>query len=348
MNSPIAQDSAAQSPGQVSGSSLIQRSGENMVENCPESPWLARELDRFYQNDLYDILPSPAQERSLQEDVIRQAKTELKHHDSAIKKHLVKKAALEEKSKPWELDSAESINIIDSDGCAVDPFQTEPAVERRIRQLEEASQRQDLAIQKHNTKKAALERGIKRHLEYEPGQPSKNPYSRAAGRNTFPSATLAKLQVVTHPTKVSGSPAEAPSDHLCHETESLRSCASFSGWSYESEPTSYQKGGRDKCYGDIYCGDRIIGNRVQGHQPQNSISVSIEQQVPRSGGEKRVSVTPGPDISSAHRKQRIWASSLGSVMDEMFKKFERVAIGAWPARKSRDKSAVPVDDSVKK
>ena len=34
-------------------------------------------------------------------------------------------------------------------------------------------------------------------------------------------------------------------------------------------------------------------------------------------------------------------------MDGMFKKFERVAIGAWPARKARHKRAVPVDDSVK-
>ena len=104
MNSPIAQDSAARSRGQGSDSSLFQRSGKNNVENCPESPWLARELERFYENDLDDVLRSPVQERFLQEDVIRQAKTELKHHDSAINKHLVKKAALEEKAKSWVLD----------------------------------------------------------------------------------------------------------------------------------------------------------------------------------------------------------------------------------------------------
>ncbi|KAK0509453.1 hypothetical protein JMJ35_007847 [Cladonia borealis] len=332
MNSPIAQDSVAQSPGQLSGSSLIQRSGENMVENCPESPWLARELDRFYQNDLYDVLRSPVQERSLQEDAIRQAKAELKHHDSAINKHLVKKAALEEKSKSWELDSTVSSNIVDGDSGAVDPFQTEPAIEKRIRELEEASKRQDLAIQKHNTKKAALERGIKRSLDYEPDQPSKRPVFEAAEGHT------------SEPSPLENPPRDdlwdEQWDDFGDEADSLRSrasIASFSGWNYESEPPGSQRRGGDNWYGDIYCGNRIIGNRVQGHQPQNSVSVSIEQQVPRSGGEKRVSVT-----------QRIWASSLGSVMDEMFKKFERVAIGAWPARKSRDKSAVPVDDSVKK
>ena len=144
-----------------------------MVKKRPESPWLARELDHFYQNDLYDVLRSPTQETSFQEDVIREAKTELKRHDSAIKKHLVKKAALEEKSKPWELDSAVSSNIIDSDEATVDPFRTEPAIEKRIRELEEASKQQDLAIQKHNTKKAALKRGIElgqQNLGYEPAQ----------------------------------------------------------------------------------------------------------------------------------------------------------------------------------
>ena len=165
MDSPVAQDSASQNSNQVSNSSLFRRSDEIVFENCPESPWLARELECFYQNELYDVLRSPVQPRSLQGDVIRQARTELKDHDSAINKHLVKKATLEEKSKPWRLGSAVSNNVVNSDGTAVGRFQTEPAVDKRIRELEEASKRQDPAIQNNNTKKAALERGIKR----EPG-----------------------------------------------------------------------------------------------------------------------------------------------------------------------------------
>ena len=192
-NGPITQDSAVQIPGQLSHSSLLQRSAQDVVENRPESPWLARELERFDQNDLYDVLRSPLQERSLQDDVIRQAKTELQHQNSAINKHLSKKAALEEKSKSWELDSGVSS---DSDEGAVDPFQTKPAIEKRILELEEASRRQDLAIKKHNTKKAALERGIKRHLDYKPGQPSKKPVSEAAEANVEPSASLTEAAPV--------------------------------------------------------------------------------------------------------------------------------------------------------
>ena len=173
VNSPMAQDSVAQSPGQVSDSSFFQRSADNTVENCPESPWLDRELQRFYPEDLHDVLGSPVQERSLQEDVIRRAKTELKHHDSAIDKHLVKKAALEEKSKSWQLDWGVSSSIADSDEGSMGPLETVPAIEKRILELEESSKRQDLAIQNHQIKKATLERGIKRHLDYEPRQPSK-------------------------------------------------------------------------------------------------------------------------------------------------------------------------------
>ena len=231
MNSPIAQDSAAQNTGQVSELSLVQRSGANIVENCPESPWLARELDRFYQDDLYDVLRSPTQESSLQEDVIREAKTELKRHDSAIKKHLVKKAALEEKSKTWELDSAVSSRIVGGDEGAVDPFQTEPAIEKRIRELEEASKRQDLAIQKHNTKKAALERGIKRQLDYEPGQPSKGPVSVPAGKHPL-KIRRAQNHVHFHKNGIGIfaedlPPAELPGDHTWNPVELLGPCSAL-------------------------------------------------------------------------------------------------------------------------
>ena len=179
-----------------------------MVESRPESPWLARELERFDQNDLYDVLRSPPQERSLQDDVIRQAKTELQHQNSAINKHLVKKAALEEKSKSWELDSDVSS---DSDEDAVDPFQAKPTIEKRVLELEEASKRQDLAIHKHTTKKAALERGIKRHLDYKPGKASKKPVfevAEAAEANAEPSASLTGAAPLTRLTKNSSIPAE--------------------------------------------------------------------------------------------------------------------------------------------
>ena len=306
INSPIAQDSAAQSPGQVSESSLIQRSGEKMVENCPESPWLARELDRFYQNDLDDILRSPAQERSLQEDVIRQAKTELKNHDSAIHKHLAKKAALEEKSKTWELDGVSS-HVLDSDEGAVDPFKSETAIEKRIRELEEASKRQDLAIQKHNVKKAALERGIKRHLAYEPERPSKKPV----------------LKLVQDSQEDSEEDTEGYSEEERYEcSESLPSVA---GSDTDSEP--------------------FLGFWREPKQ-QTPFKETIRYTLPdlehASGGP----ATSGRSFT--HWLLSRGPSSFGSVMDGMFKKFERVAIGVWPTRKSRPKSAVPVEDSVTK
>ena len=425
MNSPIAQDSAAQSPGQVSHSSLFQRSGENMVENCPKSPCLARELERFYQNDLYDVLGSPVQERSLQEDVIRQAKTELKHHDSAINKHLVKKAVLEEKSKPWRLGSAVSSNIVDSDGCAVNTFQTERAVRKRIRELDEDSKRQDLAIQKHNTKKAALEKGIKRNLDYEPGQPSKKPVFEAAEGHTLVSMpgenrskrrvnSYAKLLGDERPGDSTGIVAELPGDFSALQegiSETAGSFLELSGRPYGSSSTSFTEEplgplplrpdffteellaplplrqvapvapltinssipakapshhGRDLVERQGFCrapasnSPPLINSYESKPSGNQATFGNIVQEPPRQIPDKEIierdkqpdreyaSVGPASSGRSfTHWLLRRRPSSFGSVMNGMFEKFERVAIGGWPARKPRDKRAVPVDDSVK-
>ena len=394
MNSPIAQDSAAQSPGQVSHSSLFQRSGENMVENCPESPCLARELERFYQNDLYDVLGSPVQERSLQEDVIRQAKTELKHHDSAINKHLVKKAVLEEKSKPWRLGSAVSSNVVDSEGSTVGRFQSEPAVEKRIRELEEASKRQDLAIQKHNTKKAALERGIKRNLDYEPGQPSKKPVFEAAeedyegllgpacpgGFTELQTARPGEFTIENSSRKLrslrrspdrsynsrstnstveplsgfmdvepialhyddSGMIAEASSGRVLNSEEAdivLRFC--------DLDSAKFRSSSRDN-YRIESPGDQATSGDIIQEPPRQ---IPLKEIIERDKQPDREYASEGPASSGrsfTHWLLRRRPSSFGSVMNGMFEKFERVAIGAWPARKSRDKRAVPVEDSVNK
>ncbi len=394
MNSPIAQDSAAQSPGQVSDPSLFQRAGENMVQKCPESPWLASELERFYQDDLDDVLPSPVQERSLQEDVILQAKTELKHHDSAINKHLVKKAALEEKSKPWQLGSAVSSNIVDSDGCAVGRFQTEPAVEKRIRELEEASKRQDLAIQKHNTKKAVLERGMKRNLDYEPGQPSKKPVFEAAEEDTLVSMPGEHLSKNKRARKTKAAQKKRPAQNSVKsnaESLMLKNSGDFSvrgssiGLSpnqpYDSrltnstvEPSSpltemdpiallyhdhsmtAEASSRRAWDSEDFMSTFSLENYRIGSTGDQATSGDTVHEPPRQIPfkeiiEQREYASEGPASSGrsfTHWLLRRRPSSFGSVMNGMFKKFERVAIGVGSARKSRDKEAVPVEDSVNK
>lgn len=326
MNSPIAQDSAAQSPGQVSDLSLFQRSGENMVKSRPEPPWLDRELEHLYHNDLCDVLRSPVQEGTLQEDVIQQARLELKHHDSAINKHLVKKATLGEKLKPWKLDSAVSSHIVDGDEGAVDPFQIEPAVGKRIRELEEASQRQDLAIQKHNSKKAALERGIKRHLDYEPGQPSKRPELGAAEEYSFECqlASLTELEAApfAHPTHGSSVTIEACGHHE-FDTAEFSDISEYGHWeeSWESSPPSNQA---------------TFGDAHQEPSPQTGLQ----------------STQPGNMLRRLRSKKQGAVAATGISVQiplyQMFKTFGSLAISAWQGRKSRDKRAVPDDDFVQK
>ena len=163
LDSPIAQDSAGQSPGQVPDSNFIQHSGKIMAGRSSTFPRLFRELDRFPQDDLNNIPLSPVQSVQSQcsnDDLIEHARTELKEHEAAITKHLVKKAALEEKLKVWQLDSAVSNGIVDNDGCGGNPLQSGLAIEKRIRELKEASKQQDDAIQKHHIRRAALERRI--------------------------------------------------------------------------------------------------------------------------------------------------------------------------------------------
>ena len=401
MNCPTAQISAAQSPGQVSESSLIQRSGEDMVKNRPESPWVARELDHFYQNDLYDVLRSPVQEGTVQEDVIRQAKTELKHHVSAVNKHLAKKAALEEKSKCWELDGV-SRNIVDSDEDAVDPFQTGSAIKKRILDLEEALMRQDLAIRKHNTKKATLERGIKRHSDYEPWQPSKKPVSKATQKEKAEgdtSETPSEVSASMLGSIMGSARQKEVAEEDTSETRSGESAlmlgrmigSAYSGldqcdvddspwFPYQGQDLSWTGQGFDKSSSTEESSDllkeahrvplhsledssssaKMISHHVWdpaelimdfgGVPPINSQSVerqesktsskgatfrnivkeptqltpfedtSQQQSVPRSGGEKSYLLTTSP------------GRSIESIMDEMSRSFERVAINVQFAR----------------
>ena len=174
MNSPVAQELAVQSPNQLLDPRCSEFSQETMFENCLESPWLAREIERIPHNDLQDLLLRPVEDQSRRDDLIRQAKTESKEQDAAITKHLSKKAALEEKSKVWQLDSAASDSIVDSVGSGGNPLQSGFAIEKRIRELKESAKKQDVAIQKHITRKAFLEREIKLwqpKSENESGQP---------------------------------------------------------------------------------------------------------------------------------------------------------------------------------
>lgn len=378
MNSPVAQDSAGQSPSQVLDSSLFQRSEEAMFENISGSPWLAREIERIPQNDLCDLHSSPVEERSMGEDLVRQ-KTASTEHDSAIAKHLVKKAALEEKLKVWQLDSAVSDSIVDSDGYGGSPFQSRLAIERRILELEEASKRQDLAIQKHNVKKAALERGIKRHLDYEPGQPSKKPVFEAEqevdvavpvvpqnAEEVYRNETFDASRAQSDASRAQSEPSwdelfmDAQFDvgmmeGECYETMleeatphqgresadniTLRSRASM----YEVSASQSIESNNEK-----RCGDRAnSGNTVQEPKQQTPIKETIEQRDRQPDLEYASGGAASGGRSFTNWRLRRRPSSFGSVMDGMFKKFERVAIGAWPARKARHKRAVPVDDPVK-
>ena len=384
MNSPVAQDSAGQSPSQILDSSLFQRSEEAMFENLSGSPWLAREIERIPQNDLCDLHSSPVEERSMGEDLVRQ-KTASTEHDSAIAKHLVKKAALEEKLKVWQLDSAVSDSIVDSDGCGGSPYQSGLAIEKRILELEEASKRQDLAIQKHNVKKAALERGIKRHLDYEPGQPSKKPVFEAEQevdvavpvvpqnaeevyRNETFDASRAQSDASRAYSEASWAQSDASWDqvqwdfspleliggefdermleeatpHQGRESANnitLRSRASM----YEVSASQFIESNNEK-----RCGHRATsGNTVQEPKQQTPIKETIEQRDIQPDLEYASGGAASGGRSFTNWRLRRRPSSFGSVMDGMLKKFERVAIGAWPARKARHKRAVPVDDSVK-
>ena len=378
MNSPVAQDTARQSPSQLSDSSLFQRSEEGMFEDFSGSPWLAREVERIPQNDPCDLHSGPVEERSMREDLIRQAKQASKEHDSAISKHLVKKAALEEKLKVWQLDSVVSDSIVDSDGCGGNPFQSGLAIKERIRELKEASKRQDLAIQKHDTKKATLERGIKRHLDSDSGQPSKKPVFEAEKdldvavpvvhqnaediyQHEIYYASWDRVQSFASPTwshsplRLSGfkcdkSMLEDATPHQGRESANNITLMARASTREVSTSPSIESKTRMKRGGDRFFSDRAwvdrAGRTVQEPKQQTPFKEIIEQRDKQHDLEYACGVA-GPGRSFTNWLLRRRPSSFGSVMDGMFKKFERVAIGAWPARKARHKRAVPVDDSVK-
>ena len=299
-----------------------------MSANFSESSWLAREIERIPENDFYNLHPGPVEERSRVEDLIRQAKTESKEQDSAISKHLVKKAALEEKLKFWQLDSSVSNSIVDPDGNAVSPLQGGLAIEKRIRELKEASKQQDVAIQKHHVRKAALEREIKLDLDYKPEQPLA--YSRSAAENT---ASRDKEEVdVTMPV-VQGlieKPARNAQGILCGYHEMRASCSPPAIYDFSSEFRSDHQA--------------MSGDTVQEPKKHSR----FKQTIKRRGKQRYLAYAQeGPASSgrsSAHWGRR--SPSFGSVVNGMFKKFEQMAIGVWPARKSRDKSAVPAEESV--
>ena len=253
MNSPIAQDSAAQSPGQVSDPSPFQRAGENMVQKCPESPWIASEL-------------------------------------------------------------------------------------------EEASKRQDLAIQKHNVKKAALERGIKRHLDYEPEQPSKKPEQQPPPGHP----QQQQPQHMGHPDYAPLEAAEGdplvsmPVEHrpkkIAAQNDVVRAERDIAYWESDiaySEPSFYDEDARSIVASRCSTDDVQTGDADERRNKQPDLEYASEG--PASSGR-----------SFTHWLLRRRPSSFGSVMNGMFKKFERLAISVGSARKSRDKEAVPVEDSVNK
>ena len=99
--SPVTPDYAGQNPTQLSDSSLFQFSGETIFDSRSECSWLAREIERIPETGLHDLHSGPVEKRFLGEDLLPQAKKDSKKHDYAISKHLVKKAALEEKLKCW-------------------------------------------------------------------------------------------------------------------------------------------------------------------------------------------------------------------------------------------------------
>ena len=352
MNSPIAQDSAARSRGQRSDSSLFQRSGKNKVENRPESPWLARELERFYGNDLYDVLRSPVQEQSLREDVIRQAKTELKHHDSAINKHLVKKAALEQKSESWLLDSGVSS---DSDEGAADPFQIKPAIEKRILELEEASKRQDLAIQKHNSKKAALERGMElwqRSLGRDSAQNGVSNYDiqcstalptvvHSSSQNNFPTA-IESAEKAPKKGPAAGPGHEGYGKYARRGRSGSASASLTLGCScharYSESPRHYRESSRYKGYSDSSRYPGKSSPYFSGPSRCNDYSDSCRC----PSGSSRTQATPRLDEYrrntnpyTAHARSDGCHRTSDPSMDEISRGFERMGINGRPGREYR-------------
>ena len=357
MDSPIAQDSAGQSPGQLSDFSLLQWSGENMAANCPGSPWLARELKRFSQNDLYDVLPSSVQERSPPEDVTRQAEREIKEQDSAINKHLDKKAGIEEKLRFWQPDSAVSNSSVDSDGYVGDAFQSGLGIEKRIRGLKEASKQQDVAIQQHIIRKASLERELKAwqpKLDYESGQPGKRlvfeaegeeavgeeaEIEDADGEDTFESMPIghrpkekrAQNDVKSDgkplmlPKLGGGIPAEAPSrPRYCYTTaRSYKSSSSGSGIPAKA-PSD-----RRYCYTTARRYESSLSNYKE---------TVIRSPFTKSIGEQDTQL-PSRDGKTHH--------SFKASMDEMFERFAHVDIGRQSACQSRIRRAGYVEVSHK-
>ena len=368
-SSPVAQNSAGQSPSQVSDSSLFQRSEEGGFEKSLGSPWPAREIERIPQNDLRDPNTGPVEERFIREDLIRQTETASKEHDSAITKHLAKKAAVEEKLKVWQLDSAVSDSIDDSDEYRGNPLQSGLAIEKRIRELKEASKRQDLAIQKHHAKKAALERGIKRHLDSESGQPSKKPILGAEQEVDVAVPVVPQNAEEINQNEIFGASRDQTYvEHLhsfghspfseCNESiledaiphqgrESTDNITLMSTMSRASMYGGSESQTDERRYGEIFMGDRYYPwYTVQESKPQ-PFKETTEQ---RDKHHNLEYASEGPATSG--RSFTNWLLrrrplSFGSVMDVMLKKFERVAIGAWPARKARHKRAVPVDVPVK-
>ena len=222
------------------------------------------------------------------------------------------------------------------------PFQTEPAIEKRILELEEASNRQDVAIQKHNSKKAALERGIKRHMGYEPGQPSKKSVYQAAKRDTD------ELDALSRPIEIRKIPGLTDCIHEWDGTESLSTRSTIAGagsieQTFKSEPPGNQTSLEDERFGDGI--RRQSGNivrfedTVQEPRPQTPVKDSMKQQdtQPLPGGEKQGTVDTGPDISYAHSSA--FHRSFESEISKISGRFERVDINGQPAPKSRDKRA---------
>ena len=350
IDGPVAQDLARQSPGQLSDPSPLQRSGETMVENFSSFPRLARELERIPQTDLHDLPPSPVERR----DLIGQAETKWKEHDFAIRKHLVKKAALVEKLKVWQLDSVVSNKIVKSDECGGNPFQSQLAIEKRIRELKEALKHQDVAIQKHYIRKAALGREMKlwqRNLDREPVQNDVTNHHSLSARLGVPKLITASiingtsgLQSVHErsyaSTKVrcamtmvapvaplpkdSSIPAEVPNYHALDRPIFLNiSSDGLAPINDQSLEYSYKR----KPSGDQ--ATRMSTVQVLQRTTRTTYGVAAAQRNasrPDPKSHKQRTETAGGDTSSAPPPMRKHPWTFDSVMDKMSQKLERVDI----------------------
>ena len=341
----VTPDYAGQSPTQLSDSSLFQCSGETIFDSRSECSWLAGEIERIPETGLHDLHSGPVEKRFLGEDLLPQAKKDSKKHDSAISKHLVKKAALEEKLKCWQLDSTVSNSTVDSDECAEEPSQSGLALEKRIRELKEALKQQDVAIQKHIIRKASLEREIKLwqpKSNNESGQPGKKLVSKTDKGDAF----------VSMPVKPQPKETPAQNEFKSNAKPLMLACgggSAYGGANARSteQPMSYSPryyGSHSPRYYESHS-SRYYGSHPDKHQSRmctcelnrysNQVMRRSTAQVQyRSATTQRSARTSNFD-AHCHSCGCRNPAAFESDMDEMARTFERVDIGTGRSSSGR-------------